>query len=654
MRNKAGVFALILGLILFGSVNFLAAHDHNPGGPGALPPKKDPTVYEKILKAQAAGEISPKDAVLLKAKVLFAPGEYELPPALQPLAGEEYGGDFCLTGFYAEVQRVFSDLTAGEIRFLSSLDPNLDLLLRAWARGEVTRPEPLSASELQSLLDNYGLNQEKPGKYCMVHYTLDSGNVNRAKDLQYVDQVQQYMDKAIADMTRDFHAARAEFESTNNIMHVLIIQVNGPYGGGWKPTYIIKSSPGYITLSNDLDTPTMIKVACYHEYFHGITSYYNQYIDTWFQEACAVWAELYYGKTAIQYPVYFVSIQDSIFWEPNRPLWYPTYRIYSTGTLAWFFSDKYGGKKFFQAFLQQAESGGENDAIKIIQNVLQGLGASPFSYNYREFLAAMYCKSIKSLKKYMPDITVLQSEFNKYGTVPDQDTVKLTGAKYYRFLPEAGAKGTTLIAFCENKGALGLPEGCLITDRKTNSLKTFTQGRSYITNFVQKGAKQKEVVLIVTDAIYAGKDENDRTYEFSAIVPYVHINSFIPNPSVMVAGQTSYMPINYDLLGTWPDTPFETQITVTEKNPNVTDHVSGIHPLWPGVNQVLGTYFYTSCGVPPGTFKFTVQFAVPRDDWLIPQSKSQASCAVVVQPCTQGRPRAFQTQGAPALFSLGQ
>jgi hypothetical protein len=91
---------------------------------------KEPSTFDRISRAADFGEISLKEAVLLKAKLLFAPSLIPEGSKFAPKPGETLVQEDCLTGFYKDVHRVFPELSGEERKFLRSLSPDLEAIIR--------------------------------------------------------------------------------------------------------------------------------------------------------------------------------------------------------------------------------------------------------------------------------------------------------------------------------------------------------------------------------------------------------------------------------------------------------------------------------------------------------------------------------------------
>jgi hypothetical protein len=85
------------------------------------------TTYDRIVSAQHMGEISSKESVMVRAKLLFAPNLLH-GTRFAPREGERQISD-SLTGFYKDVHRVFPQLSYEEKQLLSSFNPDLRAII---------------------------------------------------------------------------------------------------------------------------------------------------------------------------------------------------------------------------------------------------------------------------------------------------------------------------------------------------------------------------------------------------------------------------------------------------------------------------------------------------------------------------------------------
>jgi hypothetical protein len=393
-----------------------------------------------------------------------------------------------------------------------------------------------------------------------------------------------------------------------------------------------KKKAGYIKVSRSLKTiygnawQSALKGTLFHEYFHGIQSAYNYGSDLWFLEATCVWVECTYGNFWSDLKGY-LQAGDSIFTQPNDILWSTAgLRMYSASALAFYLSDKFGGRKIIKSYFVNSET--EDDGVKNLQQVLITKHTA-FADEYTYFLASLYSKKIASIKKYMPDVTIATT-YNAYGLDKTTGNVFLTGANFYAFDPETGAQPASFISTF-TAGATGVPKGVLVKQKSKTPIAFLPHISGSPTAYVGDfGGTVKQVALIVTDADYSTKDTAPRSYEYTAIVPRVVIKEVLAQ-SPIYSGETSQIDIRYDLLGTFSGKPFPAQLKITEKGPDVADNASGEYEVPSGVDQIFNIWFWTSWNT-VGNYRFTFQLAVPPDSWLpIPQVKSKGKCSVQVE-----------------------
>ena len=592
--------------------------------------ERPPNTYDRVSKAQDHGKISLKEAVLLKARLLFAPHTIARKHPFSVKAGEVPVQEECLTGFYKDIHRVFDQLTYEEISLLGSLNPDLEVIM---ATREQERAGVVGSSRMSALPNYPDLNEQEEGKNCIVHYTLTGANA--APDKRYAELVRLYMDKAIkSDMPNNFTKAFAEgYPDFKGKLHVYLIDIGA--AGGWVDVSMVggMARAGYVKLGTKFkDTypdswQLLMKGESFHEYFHGIQSAFNWASDHWFLEATSTWAMCYYGNDFMHVKQHHYDNDDSVFKTPNGFLWSTAgSRKYSASALVFYFTDKFNGHQIIKSYFINSIL--EGDAIKNLQQTLSTKNTT-FTEEYKYFLASLYSKKIASIKKYMPDVKI-ETAYNAYGLDKTTGNVFLTGANFYTFDPETGAEPASFISTF-TAGATGVPKGVLVKQNSKVPI-TFLSGTdgtptAYVGDF---GGKVKQVALIVTDADYSTKDTTARSYEYTAIVPRVVVKEALAQ-SPIYSGESSQIDIKYDLLGTFPGKPFPAQLRVTEKGPDVADNASGEDELASGVDQTLTLWFTTSWDT-VGTYRFGFQLAVPPDSWLpIPQVKSKGKCSVVVK-----------------------
>ncbi len=85
------------------------------------------TTYDRIVSAQQRGEISTKESVLLRAKLLFAPNLLQ-GSKFAPEKGEQSPSD-SLTGFYKDLHKAFLQLSHEESELLRSFGPDLRAII---------------------------------------------------------------------------------------------------------------------------------------------------------------------------------------------------------------------------------------------------------------------------------------------------------------------------------------------------------------------------------------------------------------------------------------------------------------------------------------------------------------------------------------------
>ena len=94
------------------------------------PSMRQPSTYDRIQRAADMGDLTLKEAVLLKAELLFAPSLIPKDSKYAPKPGEvRIERDEGLTGFYKEVHRVFPELSEQEKKFLKSVSPDLEAII---------------------------------------------------------------------------------------------------------------------------------------------------------------------------------------------------------------------------------------------------------------------------------------------------------------------------------------------------------------------------------------------------------------------------------------------------------------------------------------------------------------------------------------------
>ncbi len=87
------------------------------------------TPYERVQAAAAQGRLTRKDALLLSARLMYAPETVPADSEFAPVPGAPAGYDMCGTGFYKEVHQVYDELTAEERQWLASLSEDLRVII---------------------------------------------------------------------------------------------------------------------------------------------------------------------------------------------------------------------------------------------------------------------------------------------------------------------------------------------------------------------------------------------------------------------------------------------------------------------------------------------------------------------------------------------
>lgn len=582
-----------------------------------------PSASERIARAADLGELTRKDAVMLQARLRFAPDRIAADSTFAPRNGEVPVCTPCDTAFYKDVHRVYEELSEQEREELRGYSPDLRVIMNARA---AQTPPGVTA------LPDHPLECQLTGTHCIVHYS-ETNATHKVPDDRYASQIAFFVDLVtISKMTRrHFRKAYAEGSpGGTGLLHVYII--NSPALGSWIDASCVGGNSnimaGYMQIYNNLRKhygAAFVKGAmgtiC-HEYFHGIQSTYNAWSSLWFLEASAVWAEFTYTGSGLRLISHFSS-PLSLFNDPSQPLWLETYRMYSTSALAFYLTDMFHGYQFMQTYFLNSQL--ESDAFVLLNTTLEEYG-SQFRYEYQRFWAAMLTKRIRSIAKYMVPVKTT-GKYKEYGIKGITGTVYLTGARIHELQPEAGAKGEVLVAEFE-PGSVGKPEAFMVYGKRGARAAFSSAGKSYVEGF---GKKHDNVFLVITDTTYTGTNMTLRSYKADVCVPYIEITD-IRSQTPIFAGDTSDTTITYNLLDTYPNEPFPTQVSLTQKAPGVIDHVTGVHNLAPGTAQQLLTRFYSipDQDKPSITFAFVYQFRVPPNEWNVAQCVAQAKTAIVV------------------------
>jgi hypothetical protein len=580
------------------------------------------TTFGRIAKALDEGTIGLKESVLLRAKLLYAPSLVPPQSGFAPKPGEAMGQG-SRTNFFTDALRVKDLLNNNEKALLKSLSPNLTVIL--------TSPAALPPySQLTLTL---------AGKHNVVHYTLTGPDAVPNTKPPYASMVASYVDAAISAETKNFLAAIPEGPSGPNPGGMVQVYCLGSTNkdlmgawGVWVPASVVpgnsQQNSGYILISSAL-TSGQLQPVVYHEYFHGIQAAYNAYMDAWFKEGTANWAEgVYCGSAACWKDVAAFYIgPDSIFKKPNNNLWIVDGdREYSTSALAFFLGGKYGGYKFILADFQNSPS--QNDAVLNLQATLaRQSGAPAFVDVYEQFLIALYNKDISSIKSYMPEVT-LQMIYDDYGQTDQNTGVYLLGAEFYQLKPPDAPKNQgPFIAWLTPAGSVGSPVGILAGKGSQAPSNTTTappnpEPTSYLPN-----AKQ-EAVYIATDVTYTNKsDTAQRPYLATLITPYVKITDVTMTPSSPVqSGTPVNINANYTLLGTLQGQQFGVQVTTNQTYNGKSSTTGGPYSLLYGYQE--SAFPFTPGAA--GTYNLTLQMSVPQDSWDIDQVTSTSQKLTLV------------------------
>ncbi|NLF39651.1 hypothetical protein GX586_09415, partial [bacterium] len=274
-----------------------------------------PSASERVVRAVARGDLALKDAVMMQARLRFAPERIAADEEYAPRDGEVPVFDPCGTAFYKDVHRVYEELSEGERDELSGYSPDLQAIMAARAAGS---PPGVTA------LPNFPLEKQMTSVNCIVHYSLT--NDHAVPNEGYATLVQIYTEMAIQGKMTRKHFRKAYTEGVSNgvgKLHVYIGIISG--NGEWVDVSQMSGDKmaGYIKISSEIKAnypadkwQLKLKGVCHHEYFHGIQSAYNAWSTLWFLEATAVWAQYYYAKEDVSFPDYY-NAAGSLFKQPN-------------------------------------------------------------------------------------------------------------------------------------------------------------------------------------------------------------------------------------------------------------------------------------------------------------------------------------------------
>jgi hypothetical protein len=591
----------------------------------ASPAARAPDSLDRVERSVTAGSLTPRQGVLLQAKLLFDRNAPFSVAETRLLAGTSgVTGQPCMTSFFKEVREVYGQLSDVERRYLASLSEDLRVIMRneaAAAKGKAV-----------GALPDFGLDEKVEGAYCEVNYTKSGANA--VSSASYPNLVKTYIDGAVKAESKVFRAAYAE---GGGKLQVYIVKDDAAWGTWIDVSDVAgtgKRKSGYIKIRNIKDSSrsdwqVQLKGTCYHEYFHGVQSAYNWESSLWFMEGTCTWAQVNFAKDWPTLKTVFGS-GVSCFKQPASPLYASTYHKYSTVAWAYHLADQYGGAGFIKSYFEATEN--EDDAIVIQQDLIAAKG-STFGDQLKKYEWAIYTKSIRSIRSYMPAVTTVKVSF--YGARGQRNSLYQTGAEFFRLTPMKGIPEATLLMNFVS-GATGAPEAFSFAAKSTD-LKPMADSDSQgvYHDFVASFGKQaKEVCVVVTDTDYWVKDEAPRTYSLDFITPRMQVKR-VTAESPITSGGSSAMTITYDLLGTHSDqATFPVELKVIEKGPDVSDNVSGDQNLEIGKGQTTTLYFNTDAET-VGTYRFTLEYRVPcgawLTDWGLPQVKSSGKTSVVVE-----------------------
>jgi hypothetical protein len=93
------------------------------------------STLDRIHLSAAQGRISLKEAVILEARLCFAPQSIPKDSPYAPRPGEIPVRKGCGTGFYLKVHRVLPHMTPEERAWLGTLSPDLHLMVRDYEQN---------------------------------------------------------------------------------------------------------------------------------------------------------------------------------------------------------------------------------------------------------------------------------------------------------------------------------------------------------------------------------------------------------------------------------------------------------------------------------------------------------------------------------------
>lgn len=618
-------FSFILVAIVLAGASFITSGADEP----SIEARQSDS-FDRISQNVMQGGISRKDAVILKAKLIFDHGA-----ALSVAEKEVVGNDGpviaqpCMTSFYTEVHMVYDELSDEERQYLCSLGENLRIAMESEAAK-------LSGAPFNSL-PNFNLDKKLEGAYCVVNYTTTGDNA--VPDSTFPELVKRDIDLAARIESKLFRAAYTE---GGGKLQIYLIKDDVAYGTWFSVGYVAgfdkKRRSGYITISTIQDASrkdrnAALKGICFHEYFHGVQAAYNWYSSLWFREGSSVWAETYLGKSWPSLPIYF-GASLSCFQKPRAPLWEESFHMYSTVAWVYHLADKFKGAAFIKEYLEATEN--QDDAILIFKDILSGKGSS-FDKEFKDYAWEMYNKKIRSIKKYMPDVK--KEEISTYGTKVNS-YIYLTGLSFMELTPAIDiSEATLLMNYVPDKTGSPRAHYFKAKSKDVKEITVSTQEGEY-PDFVESfGKRTKEVCVFVADTDYNGEDSFPHEFKFDLITPRFRVKNMTAETPID-AGATTTIMVNYDLDGTHSDLEtFPIALKVTRKNAKVIDNVSGDHGFAIGKNKTSEMYFNTGSDA-KGPYAFSFEYRTPctvwSQKWALPQVSSPGKCSVTVNNTAPG------------------
>jgi hypothetical protein len=589
----------------------------------------DGGALDRISRGIGEGRISFKDSVLLKARLLFSPATLGADGNAALLGGAAGLGEPCLTSFFVDVHRIFTELSEEERSFLKTLSEDLRVVVTA--REKAAGIAHALDYEREDLPD-FGLDHTLETGRFLVHYSLKG---THAVDQAYADMVSLQMSNSYIAITKKFLPGSAE---GGGKFHVYIVN---DMTDAWGLTvgvtnYSANRFASYIKISGRIKTDggtgwkSYLRGTCFHEYFHASQFAYNAYISNWWKEGTAVWAQSFYGGD-------WASVKDdleraeSVVNMPERPIWEDTLRKYSTVAMAYYFADRYGKDVFMKSFFETAQT--NNDAVAVLGGLMAKRG-STFNEEFKYYLVALYMKTIKSIAKYSPSMAVKVgfTFFGFNGTVTDLYEL---GAVVFRLslAPIYGRDPKRSLLFRYAPSAAGSVQAFTITDRSKIPVMT-KEGMdkwNYIAGF---GSSVGQVIGFYASLAYTGTDMTKKDFAYEYLSPYIKVTKVQTAPTTIYQGDTSATTYTYTLEGTMAGQLFPIDIKLTEKGPNTQDDASGEYEVPEGSGKTLTFTWFTDTNQQTGTYKFGADLMTPpaswKTQWGMPQVKSSGKWNVKV------------------------